>query len=499
MQLIHALAAAAVASEAVMAREQGFDSLLVNDDKTETTNMRYPLNPWAFFDKPSSTAPRRVAYFNYGGRIIVNGDEIYGSKANMDEAIVRPGQAPRSISVQKNEYSLWRDGEIKYYWYDEASEQMHGEMFNEAIRIWKAKLPWLRFTMEGYKIGSRPLGPVVVQSVKGSLTTSSFGHTTNPQANYLLLGTTENVRDYVHQIGHLLGLAHEHQRPDRDQHLDLFCDRIRCTNKFNPMTNEHLECEPVNCEADTCTGYGCNFVPFDLDGMKLETLGEYDVNSVMHIDLAAYGSPLAKGNPLEPKDGVVFPPLSVYPSVVDAQRVCNLYPESCTSVCGNGIVEAGEECDDGNNDDNDSCTVECKLRTAQVEKRDDDDEKKDAKDKTSKTEQKKSDGKNKEKESEEDKEEKPVECIDQCKPWPGVNKCHQSTSCIGIFKGVDHIGYRCVCAAGFRAAKLDPEVAIRLPWEGQSYRVYVEPGVECNTRCNDNWCDEVAEQAHCYQ
>ncbi|KAL5614835.1 hypothetical protein BROUX41_004920 [Berkeleyomyces rouxiae] len=498
MQLIHALAAAAVASEAVMARQDGFDSLLVDDDKTETTNMKYPLNPWALFGKPSSNAHRRVAYFDYEGHVVINGDELYGSKVNMDAAIVRPGQEARSISVQSNEYSLWTGGEIKYYWYDKASEKLRSEMFNEAIRIWKAKLPWLRFTNEGYRIGSGPLGPVVVQSVEGNLTTSSFGHTTNPEANYLLLGATEAVRDYVHQIGHLLGLAHEHQRPDRNQHLGLFCDRIRCTKKFDPMTKQYLECEPANCEADTCTGYGCNFVPFDLGGMKMEALGEYDVNSVMHIDLAAYGSPLVEGNPLEPKDGVVFPPLSVYPSVVDAQRVCNLYPESCTSVCGNGIVEADEECDDGNNDDNDSCTVECKLRTAQVEKRDDDDEKEVKDKKITESEGKNSDRKNKERDFEDDEEE-PVTCIDQCKPWPGMNKCHQSTSCIGIFKGADHIGYRCVCAAGFRTDGLDPEVAIRLPWEGQSFRVFVEPGVECNTRCNDNWCDEVPRLDHCYE
>ncbi|KAL5604252.1 hypothetical protein BROUX41_002243 [Berkeleyomyces rouxiae] len=366
MQLIHALVAAAVTSEAVMAREYGFDSLLAYLDHTETTNMRYPLDSWASMGKSSSVAYRRVAYFDYEGRIVINGDELYGSKADMDAAMVRPGQKPRSISVQNNAHNLWDDGEIKYYWYDEASKLLRGDMFKEATRIWKAKLPWLKFTMQGYQTGSDGPGPVIVQGVEGNLTISSLGRTTNPKANYLLLGTTNTVRDYVHQIGHLLGLAHEHQRPDRDQYLNLFCDRIQLTSKFNLVTKEYLWSKPADCGADTCTGYGCNFVPFDLDGMKLETLGEYDVNSVMHIDLAAYGSTHVEGNPLEPKDGVVFPPLSVYPSVVDAQRVCDLYPESCMSVCGNGIVEDGEECDDGNNDSDDGCTVECTITKATV-------------------------------------------------------------------------------------------------------------------------------------
>jgi MYXO-CTERM domain-containing protein len=40
-----------------------------------------------------------------------------------------------------------------------------------------------------------------------------------------------------------------------------------------------------------------------------------------------------------------------------------MYPRNgraCTTcVCGNGIVEAGEECDDGDGDDRDACTIRC--------------------------------------------------------------------------------------------------------------------------------------------
>ena len=39
---------------------------------------------------------------------------------------------------------------------------------------------------------------------------------------------------------------------------------------------------------------------------------------------------------------------------------CVLIP-NCT-VCGNGVVEAGEECDDGNSNNNDSCTNNCFIR-----------------------------------------------------------------------------------------------------------------------------------------
>ncbi len=40
-----------------------------------------------------------------------------------------------------------------------------------------------------------------------------------------------------------------------------------------------------------------------------------------------------------------------------AQAVC----QACSPVCGNGVVEDGEECDDGSNLDGDGCTGDCKI------------------------------------------------------------------------------------------------------------------------------------------
>jgi cysteine-rich repeat protein len=35
---------------------------------------------------------------------------------------------------------------------------------------------------------------------------------------------------------------------------------------------------------------------------------------------------------------------------------------TCQPVCGNGIIEPGEQCDDGNNNDLDGCRNNCTLR-----------------------------------------------------------------------------------------------------------------------------------------
>ena len=38
------------------------------------------------------------------------------------------------------------------------------------------------------------------------------------------------------------------------------------------------------------------------------------------------------------------------------------------SVCGNGIVEGAEECDDGDTDDGDGCSAQCKVQISSLEK-----------------------------------------------------------------------------------------------------------------------------------
>ena len=98
------------------------------------------------------------------------------------------------------------------------------------------------------------------------------------------------------------------------------------------------------------------------------------------------------------------------------------------------------------------------------------------------------------------------QCPAGCVPIPGQNQCDVTTSCVNTFNadGQSSGNARCACRAGYRAdglAPTDPK-QVRLNFPGQEYRVFVEPGVVCNTLC-DQWqlgaqgCQEVPTKAAC--
>lgn len=95
---------------------------------------------------------------------------------------------------------------------------------------------------------------------------------------------------------------------------------------------------------------------------------------------------------------------------------------------------------------------------------------------------------------------------EQCIPFPGQNLCDITTSCIAT-TFISPVILYCACAAGFRAnpgsVGIGPgPVEWRLPFLGQEYRVFVKPGVVCDTLCDDwfegpNSCSAIAVKTTC--
>ena len=88
-----------------------------------------------------------------------------------------------------------------------------------------------------------------------------------------------------------------------------------------------------------------------------------------------------------------------------------------------------------------------------------------------------------------------------CDPNPNKNLCNPTTSCTLIGNHT-----YCACRAGYRADTATPpgdtSVQWRLPYPYQEGRVFVAPGVMCNTLC-DEWtlgkdgCKEVSLKSDC--
>ncbi|CAZ85539.1 unnamed protein product [Tuber melanosporum] len=90
---------------------------------------------------------------------------------------------------------------------------------------------------------------------------------------------------------------------------------------------------------------------------------------------------------------------------------------------------------------------------------------------------------------------------EQCDPIPPNNRCDITTSCI---RTEPNGQYHCACRAGYQADApvTDSTTQWRTKFIGQEYRVFVKPGVVCNTLCADsaqgaNSCQAITIRPEC--
>lgn len=126
-----------------------------------------------------------------------------------------------------------------------------------------------------------------------------------------------NAGSMMHEIGHLLGLEHEHTRPDRDQHITIHWDNI------DPDKHHNFDAAPAGTQM----------------------LGDYDYGSIMHYGPKNFSvngdvtiTPLVEtsvtmGQRIAPSDG-------------DLEAVAQLYATDLSIVTG--FVAAGEADNDIN-------------------------------------------------------------------------------------------------------------------------------------------------------
>ncbi|KAF8453055.1 hypothetical protein BGX38DRAFT_1141855 [Terfezia claveryi] len=365
-----------------------------------------------------------------------------GHHHTRDEEYVEVDRRAISIFANWNDQK-WPNAELKYKYNNASTEIALKSMVDIAIAHWLKAAPFFKFTQiptdQPYTLGTLK----IVHTEGAGACWAPIGWCKDCELTMSLDTWNCNVNTYVHEFGHALGLQHEHQRPDREQHMHFNCSALADYSKYgtdlSPCPGEPDKC----CQSSTCYGWACQFRFITW----LDYSGPIDMVSVMMYQEYSFSAGFyptlmgINGNTVPIWD-------TPNPSAGDAKRICDIYFEDCKGgppgdnpVCGNGKKEGNEECDDGNTVNGDGCSSKCTIEN--------------------------------------------TKCT-VCNPSPLENKCDITTSCITTQPGGQTM---CACRAGYKANPgfdASQLAEWRLPFGGQETRVFVKPGIICNELC-ENW------------
>lgn len=235
-----------------------------------------------------------IAEINYSiidGIKVFHGDIIVHPYDNLEE-LKKAKDIIRKEAYQKfvaQPFGLWPNGII--YFELHSSIIYYKSIIQEACAIW-SKGTNLKITFK--EIDEPKENYVLIQAANDNL--SDIGMLDTPQN--IFLQTPPKIGKILHELGHTIGLWHEHQRADRDAYVKINLDNIQenVKDQFKPV-----------------------------QGTKITSLGlPYDYSSIMHYSRTAFS---ANNLPtIEPtKDPTAIIGQRQYPSELDFLGIKKLY------------------------------------------------------------------------------------------------------------------------------------------------------------------------------